>query len=457
MKRNEIEKVIKIQREQLDKGYFFEDLIGNLIKKNLLEPEVIKDLQMQLLNLLALQIEAYNAGKSSSIPKKEADKLMQSIYFTLGFYLKGVGDLDSCILLLQTKPLKEMFEEGRGQIEERVEEVKVKFNKLSSEWLPINNIAYQDTYQKSLIPFFASYKPKFFSQEMNVSIDYPLSIDDMTELGIEYMDSFISKSILENNLCRKFKTEEIEALLKNYEKGYVHLLINIYEIVLLNVLGRKILDQTLDQLVLEEKDLKRLQQRLEEAEKVEIVLWQAAEESLKDLALDHKEMNSYVKLTLQKLMPHIKQLLKEEKLEQIFIVSKAYEEKPIVYTGGEKLSDEAFKVLTEEIRSCRRVNDKIKWIREKITHAEDLKDILEAECFFDDEYLTLYSELSTAEIALLLHGEMTDEFGKISLEEEDKDWKKILVSYLNKQIPEKKEEIINLAAHIIEDNGDNMI
>lgn len=455
MKMNELRKVIKLKREKLDKVHFFESLIEVGVKEKYLEPEMLQNLQMQLLNLLALKIEKYNAGKSSSIPKKTAEKLMQSIYFTLGFYLKSLEDLDESILLLHTKPLKEMLEEGQRQIEMKVEEVREELQQLERELLLTKNIAYQDTYTKGLAPFFKAYKPEFFSQDMQVSIDYPLSIDDMKGLGIEYVAGYIEKSLLENQLCKKFEPEEIENLLESYEKGYEHLLINIYELVLMNVTGRKLLNYSLEHLMLEEGDLKKLQEKLEIAQNIEEVFYKAAAESLTELRINSKEMKHYVSLTLGKLLPHIKAVIQEKKLEQIFITKKEEETQFVTYTGGRKLSDEDFKVLTEEIRSCHQLKDKIKCIREKVTHVEDLRDILEADCLYGEEYQGVYNELDAVEIALLLNKELADEFGRICIDEiEDKEWKIRLLSYLNRINPEKKGEITNMVMHIIEKAGE---
>lgn len=47
---------------------------------------------------------------------------------------------------------------------------------------------------------------------------------------------------------------------------------------------------------------------------------------------------------------------------------------------------EVFKALTEEIRSYKQGEDKVKWIQEKVRHVEDLKDLLEADCLFEEEW-----------------------------------------------------------------------
>ena len=72
----------------------------------------------------------------------------------------------------------------------------------------------------------------------------------MEKVGIDYMTDYIEKSLLEHSLCLKFK-EEIEAILEGFHKGYRDLLVNIFELVLMNAIGRLILKKDLSSLYLQ--------------------------------------------------------------------------------------------------------------------------------------------------------------------------------------------------------------
>ena len=448
---NNLQRQVRLQKESIDEGHFFEHLLSVIIEKGYLSTEEIQSLQLQLVNLWTVQIEAYNGGKSSSIPKKQAEKLMQSIYFTLGFYLRRLEDLDESIALMKSYPLKELFEKGQRLIKEEVEGVRDIFARLKTQLLPTQNIAYQDTYGKGLDPFFKSYNLKFESQECPGSIDYPLSNDDMTQIGADYIISYIEKSVLEHSLCLKFSFTEIEALLKAYHEGYQHLLINIYELVLINTIGRILLGKSLDSLKLEEGEVQLLESQLsiQTNEALSQVLQEGARECLKRLNLVSPEMNYYVYQTVSKFIPHVKEALKQGTLGQIFISGGEKVNQKITYLGSEKLEDEVFKVLTEEIRNCKQVEDKVKWIQEKVRHVEDLKDLLEADCLFEEEYMAVYEALSDLEIALLLSLTVADNFDMISPDDEpEEEWQIALDAYLMMQKGDRRLRILELAKRI---------
>lgn len=448
---NNLQRQVRLQKESIDEGHFFEHLLSIIIEKGYLSTEEIQSLQLQLVNLWTVQIEAYNGGKSSSIPKKQAEKLMQSIYFTLGFYFKRLKDLDESITLMKSYPLKELFEKGQRLIKEAVEDTREAFERFKLGLLPTQNIAYQDTYSKGLSPFFALYNLKFESQECPCSIDYPLSNDDMKRVGAEYMISYIEKSTLEHSLCLKFSFIEIEALLKAYHEGYEHLLINIYELVLINTIGRILLGKSLDSLKLEEGEVQLLESQLstQNNEALSQVLQEGARECLKRLDLLSSEMNRYVYQTVSKFIPHVKEALKQGTLGQIFISGEEKVNQKITYLGSEKLEDEVFKVLTEEIRNCKQVEDKVKWIQEKVRHVEDLKDLLEADCLFEEEYKVVYEALSDLEIALLLSLTVSDNFDMISPDDEpEEEWQIALDAYLMMQKEDRRLKILELAKRI---------
>lgn len=60
-----------------------------------------------------------------------------------------------------------------------------------------------------------------------------------------------------------------------------------------------------------------------------------------------------------------------------------------------------FKKLSEEIRECSLVEDKIALIKNNIKSLEDLVDMLNADCLFEDEYIMYFKSLSKIEIMLL--------------------------------------------------------
>lgn len=441
--------------EKLDKRRFFESLLSYMVEKGYLSESALGAVQIQLINLLTAQIEAFNQGMSSSIPEHKAKKLMEFIYYTIGFRLKQLKDIDESITLIEKCSIKELFEEGKCAIRESFEKLKDEYKLLQSQLLPTKNIAYRDTYDIGLAPFFKEYKVEFESQECPCSIDYPLSNDEMDEIGIDSMMSYIQKSLWEHSLCLKFNFEEIEALLKGYHEGYEHLLINIFELVLMNAIGRLMVGKDLTGLQLDEEDLEQIEALLEilPSKVLESKLQGYGAECLAMLDLTDVQMCDYAAKTITRFAFRIEEALEDNTLDKIFIVVAKDKEDIIQYTGGQKLDDEAFKVLVEEIKDCRSVQDKVKWIKEKVQNAEDLKDLLEADCLFDEEYVVVFDSLQDMELALVLNLTRVDEYGVLIVEDEEsradeKQWRRMLKYYLDGQAQGRRERITQMAERI---------
>ncbi|MBE6023337.1 MAG: hypothetical protein E7231_08905 [Cellulosilyticum sp.] len=438
----ELIKEQQIRNVDKDETHFFEKVLAEIIEKGYLHPEVVQQIQLELIQLWTKQIEVFNRGKSSSITEEKAKALLESIYFTLGFRLWVLEDLDESIALLKDKPIEVLFEEGQTYIKEKLVFLKGQYERLKNKLLPTENMAYRDTYGEGIPPFFKFYSPEFASQECPGSIDYPLSHDKMEENGITYMIGYIEKSLLEHELCWKFRGEEIEVLLQAYHKGYRELLINIYEVVLMHAIGRLMIGKNLETLILEEEDLRSIERTIEilPTHLLEEALLTKGMTLLEDLDLRSPQMQFYVMQTLKKYVPRIELALEEETLDKIFTIANQEDLQSIHYQGGERLSDETFKALTERIRESQVVKDKIFWIKQKVQHVEDLRDILEADCIFDKEYVKLYESLEDIEIALLLNLMRIDE-NDYSEVETEQDWFKWLNQYL-KQLPKAQYEVI---------------
>ena len=117
----------KICVEGQHEGHFFENVFSQIVEGGYITEETLQRIQVEMVNLWTEQIEAYNAGKSSSIQEKKAKSLMESVYQTLGFRLKALEDLDDSIELIQSQSIKSLFEEGQKLIENRYQKLKEEY------------------------------------------------------------------------------------------------------------------------------------------------------------------------------------------------------------------------------------------------------------------------------------------------------------------------------------------
>lgn len=159
---------------------------------------------------------------------------------------------------------------------------------------------------------------------------------------------------------------------------------------------------------------------------------------------------NYINKTIYKIMPSIKKNIENNKLENTFITFKNEDENLIRYEDGESLENSRFKDITEEIRDCDKVDDKIQIIRKEIHSLRDLVDVLGSDCIFDYEFIEIFKVLDDFEISLLLKYIPNDSVMDVDYgTESDKEWHEKLEEYLDMINEEKKSKIITESLNII--------
>ena len=450
---NEINKLQRIQKEGLSKPHFFEHLITLIEEKGYLDEGEWQKVQIQLLEMLTRQIEIFNKGRSSSIQKQKAEALMASIYFTLGVYFRELEDIDESIEILKKAKLEDVFNEGKRLICEKVEKCRMLYEKAKATRITTENIAYIDTLGEGLNCFFKSYNEALRAEENCGDIDYPLCIDKMEEIGVIYIEDYLNKIIIENRFCQRFDHEgKIDRLLYGYHEGYQHLLINIFERVLVNAIGNMILGRDGLRLSEEEaRELLRLLKPLEE-NKLKLVLYQGAKMSMTLSKLGEPEEKAYVYACVDKWLPIFRRGLEREDMTELFIIDHEKVQKRFSISIVEnKMDDETFKTLSDHIREVESTSEKLQLIRERVGNVEDLKDLFEADCIYEEEFEMIFRDLSDMEIALLIRYSMMDEFASIDIEqplEEEKEWRKAFAKFVGCMEEKKKLAILALAKEV---------
>jgi hypothetical protein len=319
--------------------------------------------------------------------------------------------------------------------------------------LETTNYAYIDTIDYGIPIFFKEYDIRFASHESESpgSIDYPLAVDEMKLVGIEYLEAYLNTIDLENTFCSYFDISEIEALLKSYNKNSYLLLINIYQFVLTNYLGVILVGKSGTSLNITKEERGYIKGIIENLSEIELkrLFLVASEKIFKELSIEDKILMDYINKTILKLIPEIKNSIRTNALDKTFITIKTLEEELIKYEDGESLDNSTFKNIAEEIRACNKVEDKIRIIKKELHSLNDLVDILSADCIFDDEFIYFFKALEDFEIALLLkylpnsEVEATD-YGT----EAEREWHEKLNIYLDSLEYTKKEELIRMSQEI---------
>jgi hypothetical protein len=155
--------------------------------------------------------------------------------------------------------IEEQFLRGKEIVKEGYEIGKKLFILLRRERMNYENIAYQEVIEKALPLFFRNYDIEFGAHIIGGIIDYPLAVGISGLKGIDFYIEYVHTLRLENRFCRRFSTEEINELLRSIGDGYTEMLVNIFQMVLQNLIGRSILKQDLLSLKIGKAELSQLQ------------------------------------------------------------------------------------------------------------------------------------------------------------------------------------------------------
>lgn len=402
---NNIQKYDCSVENKFSEESFLKDVLVTCYEKKLLDDNTLARIYYERMELLRVKLKYYTKDESSSVMTEVAESILQCIDYTIGIYLKNFENIELIIEELKHTSLSDMLKMGQDLIKNKKLECKKLFNDIKANKLKVDNYSYNDTVDDGFSPFFKEYDDFFASHETpGCSIDYQLYIDTMNFMGIEYVYNYLYDLSLENEFCNKFNIDEINKLLKGYDKKCELLLINIFELVLINSLGLIICNKDLNSLNINNLDRGIIKNKLEKLTMAELKaeLIKDSEICLEVLEIKNTELMNYIKKGILNIALLINERIKLNKLETVFISFNEEEPNEIIeYIDGIRMTNSKFKKLTEEIRECSLVEDKILLIKNNIKSLEDLVDMLNAECLFGDEYITFFKSLSKMEIVLL--------------------------------------------------------
>lgn len=403
-KDNKIQKYSYSIENNFSEEGFFKDVLVNCYEKKLLDDNILGRIYYERIELLKVNLKYYTKDESSSVMVEVAESILQCIDYTIGIYLKTFDNLESIIEEIKNTNLFDMLKMGHDLIKEKILYSKKLLHEINENKLEVDNYSYSDTIDYGIPLFFKEYNDLFSAHETPASIDYQLYIDNMNYIGIEYIFNYLETLSLENEFCNNFHISEINKVLRGYDKKCELLLINIFELVLINSLGVIICGKDLNSLNVNSLDREQIKNKLGNLslEELQQELLKYAKICSEILDIKNEAVVTYIKKSSLKITSLINESIKLNRLETVFIsFNDDNSNEMFEYTDGEKMTNSEFKKLSEEIRECSLVKDKIVLIKNNIKSLEDLVDMLDAECLFEDEYINCFKSLSKMEIILL--------------------------------------------------------
>ena len=439
-----LDKIRGVDAEKLDSVYYFQSLLEQAYSKELLSDNDIERLRFECLTLLAYKTERYNSGDSSCIRIEKAQDIMTSNLFTIGLWLKTYPHPDDAITALRTVPINELYKKGRGHIDTMLASAKTIHARLMRRLIDTPNVFYSSTIDGGIKGFFKLYYPDFAAHEIHITADYP-TFNPMPKLaGIEFIRSYLNSLYYENLFCSYFMSDDINHLLCGHAENYAEQLINIYEPVLLAALGCTIAGIDLKHLDITEYGAAYLCRQLADMSQNEIAATiQKAVSRLVSMMDCPQGLVQYIQGSLPCIILEIQKAVSEQTLNQVFALPSFPENKPkMIVSFGDKMDNEQYRKIIEEIAECRYSDDKAAIIKAHIHSLADLEDVLLDANLTGQETQSVLRMLDLPEIAAISKRYMLiDDIDTFELREQEQIFRKNLQDFIS-ALPQSEQNMI---------------
>jgi len=176
------------------------------------------------------------AGRTSSVKKDVAQKLAESVAFTIGLSLKAKGGATDGIKAIKETDVGMLFNEGLKKAEYKTLAARLAHEKLKRTLIETENYYFNATVKPALDGFFKLYAPEFFAQDIHITADYPVFFGVRDLAGIEFIEKYIDDISTENAFLSRFSSKTIDAVLYGTNKSYKLTPCNLYEPILVAAL-----------------------------------------------------------------------------------------------------------------------------------------------------------------------------------------------------------------------------
>lgn len=233
----EIDRIHLIKREELSETDYVTSLMNTAHERGIISNSELKDIGQKILELLIHRIKIYTGVENSSVSSDIAENIMHSNLYTVGIYLKRFSP-DDGINEMINKNFIDMYVDGKKLIYRKIKVAKSLYYKVIKTKLFTENETYNSTLVGGISGFFKIYDPEFEAYNIKITADYPLYNNIIGKYdGIEFIEKYLQSISYENELCNTFLPEDIESLLTRYSTEYRNLVINVFQLVLIECVG----------------------------------------------------------------------------------------------------------------------------------------------------------------------------------------------------------------------------
>jgi len=280
-------------------------------------PEDVAAFRDRFLRLLERRTAIYTMGDSTSVPKHVAIDILLSVCFVLGID----PDQPEVPDRLLTVDLEDEFRRRLAQIECKVELSGKLWQDVCATMPPIPNTALQHTVA-SIGDFPKRYDFRSMAHEVPCVFDYPLChpVPD-TLLGVDYINEYLRRLLVESDFLRRFELDACIGVLERSSPDYVDLLVNLYEPIATNAIGRAVIGKSPMPLRVSEEERVEIVARLgslDETGRARVLL-EAALRVSEAVGVDDDGAREYLRALVPELLPRIEAGLVPGELRGVFV------------------------------------------------------------------------------------------------------------------------------------------
>jgi hypothetical protein len=280
-------------------------------------PEDAAAFQGRFLRLLERRTAIYTMGDSTSVPKHVAVDLLRSVSFVLGIDPERPEVPER----LLTVDLDDEFRRRLADIERKVEMTGELWREVVATMPPIQNTALEDTLA-SIGDFPKHYDYRSMAHEIPCSIDYPLCHPvPETLVGVDYVNEYLRRMLMEADFLQRFDLDACNRVLERSGPDYIGLLVNLYEPIATNAVGRAVIGEDPKGLSIADKGRAEIARRLGPLAKAQRtkVLYEAALATCDLLGIRDDGAVEYLCALLPELLPRIEVGLARGDLSGVFV------------------------------------------------------------------------------------------------------------------------------------------
>ena len=384
----------------IDYGVYTASLMRRAADAGLLDERALAAMQEGLLGLLRSQIEEITRGESSSVPAETADQLMDDIGYCIDVALKHAPTPQESLALLREHSMDALYRMGTGLLDREERACEGLLSRVRATRTPTVNEGYRILLDVTFPRYRRDWKVRRHPGDFVVLTEYPLA-REVSASGIFGVRERLESLALENRFCGRF-APVLDGLLRGWARqnrtSPAEAYVNLFTITLQNLLLARLLGR--EDAALGAGERAGLEERLRPlaAEQRAALLLRAAEGLIDSCAFENARLNNYIREGAARFAGEVNRA--GGALTPFAVV--AEEDAPLLFIDGERLDNDAFSAVADEVLLCDDAARKARIIREELRSLDDLCDLLGAGCVFDDEYAEIFSFFDEATAALLL-------------------------------------------------------